>query len=279
MWQDIDLVTADDRTLRGFIFKHQSATGIAVLHGATGVPTSYYKPFCEWYSSETKRHILIYEYRDTGRISIEDIKASKTTMADWGIRDQSAALDYVVANFGNLEIHTIGHSLGGFCMPFHENADKVASHTGINSGLAYWPTHPWHFMPQIILFWFVLGPLVTKILGYLPGILLGMKTNLPRGVYWQWRRWCTNPKLHEIDWGRETPVPDLTRFTGKLQIFATSDDGMIPPSRVFILDRFFPKATVEKHLLNPSDFGLKTIGHIQIFAERNRRVWPTLIKS
>lgn len=277
MWQDLSLEANDGRKLQASIFKDPTARGITILHGATGVPFNYYRAFSEWYSNETKRHVLIYEYRDSGAISKAEIRASKTTMADWGIRDQSAALDYAVATFPDLEIHTVGHSLGGFCIPFHKNADKIKTHTGVNSGLAYWPTHPWHFMPQIIFFWFIFGPLATLVLGYLPGRILGMKTNLPPQVYWQWRRWCINPDLHKIDWGTLTPMPDLDRFTGKLNIFASADDGMIPSSRVFILDRFFPQAEVQKQLLKPEDFGLNTIGHIQIFSERSKAVWPALI--
>lgn len=277
MWRKLTLETADGASLNGELFEHSSATGITVIHGATGVPFLYYNAFAAWYAERTARHVLIYEYRDSGDISKSEIKSSKTTMADWGVYDQSAALDYVVGTFPDLEVHTIGHSLGGFCIPFHKNADKITTHTAVNSGLAYWPTHPWHYMPQIILFWFILGPLATLTLGYLPGRLLGMKTNLPPGVYWQWRRWCTNPKLHEIDWGKSMPVPDLNRFNGKLNILATVDDTIIPPARVYILDRFFPKAQVEKHLLKPKDFGLKSIGHIQVFSARNKAVWPTLI--
>ncbi|MEO0321012.1 MAG: alpha/beta fold hydrolase [Pseudomonadota bacterium] len=260
------------------MIEHPEASGVSVLHGATGVPLTYYAAFAQWLSEEKNHHVLFYEYRDSGDLTKAQIRQSKATMADWGITDQSAALDYAIEMFPHLPIHTIGHSLGGFCMPFHKNAHKVVTHTTVNSGLAYWPTHPWGYMVQVIMFWFVLGPLAVKLLGYLPGVLLGMKSNLPPNVYWQWRKWCTNPDLHQIEWDKGLPQPDLDKFTGKLTIIGTKDDSIIPPNRVFILDRFFPAATVEKRLIDPAEYGLKAVGHIAIFAKRNAKIWPDIIR-
>ncbi|MDJ0613546.1 MAG: alpha/beta hydrolase [Rhizobiaceae bacterium] len=274
----ISILTTDDKELTGSLIEHPDPFGVTIIHGATGVPYQYYASFAKWYANEKNHHVLFYEYRDSGNLTKAQIRASKTKMADWGITDQSAALDYALENFPDLPIHTIGHSLGGFCLPFHKNADKVVSHTTVNSGLAYWPTHPWSFTLQVIMFWFVLGPLAVKILGYLPGILLGMKTNLPPNVYWQWRKWCTNPDLHEVEWGKELPQPDLQRFKGKLIIIGTKDDKTIPPARVFILDRFFPAAEVDKRLIEPAKLGLKSVGHIAIFSKHNAAAWPEIIR-
>lgn len=276
--QSILIPTSDGIELKGVLVETSEPTGITIIHGATGVPFTYYKAFAEWLSVEKKHHVLFYEYRDSGDLSNAEIKASKVTMADWGITDQSAALDFAIKAYPNVPIHTIGHSLGGFCVPFHKNADKIVSHITVNSGLAYWPTHPWSYTLQVIMFWFILGPLAVKILGYLPGILLGMKSNLPSNVYWQWRKWCTNPDLHKIQWGKELPQPDLDNFKGKLTIFATKDDQVIPPKRVFILDRFYPTAKVEKRLLDPAEHGLKSIGHIAIFSKHCSPVWPEIIR-
>ena len=275
----LSIRTSDAISLQATLIEHSNPSGVTIIHGATGVPYGYYAAFAKWLSENKKHHVLYYEYRDSGRLSKKEVKASKVTMADWGITDQSAVLDYAIETFPDLPVHTIGHSLGGFCLPFHKNADKITSHTTVNSGLAYWPTHPWNYMIQVILFWFVLGPLAVRILGFLPGMLLGMKNNLPPNVYWQWRKWCTNPDLHKIEWGKELPKPDLDKFTGKLTIFATKDDKIIPPKRVFILDRFFPKATIEKHLLDPKTHGIASAGHIAIFSKKCAVMWPEIIRQ
>jgi len=45
---------------------------------------------------------------------------------------------------------------------------------------------------QVRLFWFVFVPILTPLLGYFPGKRLRMVGDLPAGVAWQWRRWCTH---------------------------------------------------------------------------------------
>jgi predicted alpha/beta hydrolase len=277
-WRDVSFTASDGVTLAGSLFEVSTPEAITILHGATGVPVSYYQPFAEWYATHTNRAVLIYAYRDSDNPTVEQLRASKTTMADWGIRDQSAALDFMIDRFPSLPVHIIGHSLGGFCTPYHANADKITSLTGVNSGLAYWKATPASFMFQVILFWYLAGPALTKILGYMPGQLLGMKNGIPASVYWQWRAWCTHPCFYEPQWGKEVPKPDLTKFTGKLRLIASADDTIIPPLRVKELQRYYPCASSPSfEVLNPADFNVKSIGHIQIFSKRCKSVWPVLV--
>ncbi len=278
--KDVTFQTSDDITLNGILYEAANPKTITIIHGATGVPYHYYRHFAEWLCKTKSAHVLIYDYRDNNLRKAEALRASKTTMADWGLKDQPAALDYVLREFPDLSLHTIGHSLGGFCMPFHTNNHKIVSHTGVNSGAAYWKKHPWSFMIQTVLFWFLLGPLVVKILGFLPGQVLGMKSHIPEGVYWQWRRWCTNEQFYEPEWGKTLPIPNLDTFKGKLKLIASEDDKLIPPPRVKYLQKFFPSAK-ETHfeILSPKRYGLKSIGHITIFSKKNSKVWPDIIKD
>ena len=276
--QVVDFTTRDEVSLTGRIYEHENPVGVTVIHGATGVPHKYYEPFAQWLVEHRAHHVLIYAYRDTYRPTPEQLRKSNTMMSDWGLKDQLAANDFMLSRFPELPLHTVGHSLGGFCLPFHDNADRIVTHTAVNSGLAYWRSHPPHYLPMVILFWFILGPLMTRILGYLPGFLLGMKDGIPANVFWQWRRWCTNPDFHAKDWGKTLPEPDLNRFAGKLRLVSSSDDLMIPTSRVLALSRFFPAASsTETVELKPGDFGLKSIGHIQLFSRNCSSAWPAVV--
>jgi len=276
--KEVSFRTADEVSLRGILLEAAKPKGITLIHGATGVPSSYYKSFAEWLCETKSHHVLIYDYRDNDLKSAKALRQSKTNMADWGLKDQAATLDYGLGEFPNLPLHTIGHSLGGFCTPYHENNNRIVSHTAVNSGLAYWQAHPLYFMAHVILFWFILGPMLTKVLGYLPGQLLGMKTHLPAGVFWQWRRWCINPEFYKVEWGKTLPTPDLDRFKGNLKLVSCEDDNMIPPSCVKRLKQFFPSAKESSFkVLKPEHYGLKKIGHITIFSKKNSKVWPDII--
>ena len=272
--------TAEDRIeLTGHLFETDNPKSIFVIHPATGVPELYYEPFARWLCENQNACVLTYEYRDMANATPASMRASNTSMTDWGIHDQSAAVEFASVEFAGLQIHTIGHSLGGMCLPFHRNCEKVASHIAVNAGPAYWLSHPAGFMLQVILFWFLLGPLVTFLFGYMPGKLIGLNADLPREVYWQWRRWCINRQFFEIDWGKSIKHTDLTRVTCPVRLISTQDDLMIPPWQVKKLATYFPNADVEYFEISPQKFGLKSIGHIGIFSKRNRATWPEMLGS
>lgn len=124
-------ISSGNYTLAAQVFapKHPPKTAY-VLHCATGVPASYYTKFAERVA-EQGFAILTYDYRaDT------DVTASKITMADWGITDQSAALDALIDLYQDTEIRVIGHSLGG---PHDRISQKCTPHCVIFGSLL-WPS-------------------------------------------------------------------------------------------------------------------------------------------
>ena len=240
-----------------------------VLHGATGVPRDYYAKFVEWVADQGFA-ILTYGYRaDEGGVA-----GSRITMADWGITDQNAALNALADRLPDLELRVIGHSLGGFMTMFHDRAADVRSISAVCSGPAYWKRAPWSKMASTLAFWFVLGPVLCRTLGYLPGRVLGGTEDVPAPAFAQWRRWCTNPELHRIEWGTILPTPDITAFAGRLNLVAASDDWMIPPPVVRDLADFYPAATTQFQTLEPD---ASPIGHLAVFRPRNTQHWPTLL--
>ncbi|MBO6816142.1 MAG: alpha/beta fold hydrolase [Rhizobiaceae bacterium] len=277
--ETVRMKTADGGCIKGEIHLHQAPAATVVVHGATGVPMGYYRKFAAWLGNHHQCHVLIYAYRDSDLKAPQKLRASRVSMSDWGVDDQTAALEYMLGNYPHLPLHTIGHSLGGMCLPFHEQANRVATHTAVNAGPAYWKDHPLWFMPQVIMFWFLLGPLATRLFGYFPGKLIGLKSDLPANVYWQWRRWCTNPSFYEVDWGKKINRPEPGRIAVPVHLVSTSDDHMIPPFKVQQLARYFPDALTSYTCIEPTYLGLKEVGHIGIFSSRNRDIWPILAKQ
>jgi predicted alpha/beta hydrolase len=201
-------------------------------------------------------------------------------MADWALKDQSAALDMVAARFPNLPVWVIGHSLGGMFASWHAKADRVERVIAVAAGPAYYLRHPARFLPLVLLFWLVLGPITTRIFGYLPGKHSGIGVDLPAGVFWQWRRWCLSKTFHRVDWGRTMPVPDLTRFTGAVTLVGIRDDVMIPPERVRLQAQYYPAAShIDYREIEPKSIGQSGIGHLRIFSERCKAAWPLLLSQ
>ena len=247
------------------------------LHGATGVPQGYYGPLARWLAAHRDAAVLTYDYRDFGRSATRRPRDSTASMADWGVADQGAALDLVCARFPDLPIEVVGHSLGGQYLPWHACASRVERLVALCSGPAHWLAHPPRFMPRVVFFWFLGGPLATALAGYLPGRLLGLGVDLPRNVYRQWRRWCLSPDFNRRDWGAALPEPELGAFRGELVLVAVADDEFVPPARVARLAASYPAAArVRRVEVRPDELGLARIGHMKLASARCAGAWPAL---
>jgi len=262
--------------LRGRLFRPAAAPRAAiVLHAATGVPQRYYRHFVAWLAGEGYA-CLTYDYRDFGASAERHPRHSRATMADWGIRDQAAAQRTLEKLVPDAPIWVIGHSLGGYMLPLQAGAARVARLITVASG----PVHRSdHLYPQRLAAEALWSPPVralTRALGYLPGRALGLGHDLPAGVYAEWRRWCTTRGFLLCDIGRSLPMPDWTAMRGQAKFVALADDGMIPPPAVWRLMQFYPEAVKRQLLLRPAAYGLKAVGHVAVFAERNRALWPAI---
>ncbi len=277
--EEISIQTEDGYKLAGSLFRPAASAEVAIiLNGATAVPASFYEAFAAWACKEHNANVIIYDYRDFGKSATSHLRYSKANMADWGIKDQAAVLDYIVKTMPDLPIWAVGHSLGGLCLMFQEHADRVERLIAVASGPAHILRHPLYFMPMALFFWMGIGPLSTLALGYLPGKRIGFGADIPKGVFWQWRRWCLTKDFHKPDWGKDLPEPDVNRFRGDLQLIGVTDDTFLPPNVNADLAKFYPAANVlPQKIMKPADYGLKSLGHLMPFSKFNKVVWPTIL--
>lgn len=249
---------------------------VLVLHGATGVPHGYYRHFAAWCAAQDIA-VLTYDYSDFGQSLQGSLAASRATFADWAVRDQAAAERAAAELFPDLPIWVLGHSLGGLGVPFQRHSDRVERIITIGSGMTHYSDHPWSYRPKALAFWFVMGPPATAIAGYLPGRRLGLGADLPAGVYWQWRRWCTRRDFFAADIGASLPDPSYTLGHIKLTMLVAEDDKVVPPVAV---DRFataFAASRPEVRRLRPRDYGLDRIGHIEALSPSRQAIWPDIL--
>ncbi|MEM7524506.1 MAG: alpha/beta fold hydrolase [Pseudomonadota bacterium] len=276
-------IEADGATLSGIWCEPPGATdAVAVLHGATGAPQRYYRHFARWLAEERGVACLTYDYRDFGASATGPVRASRATMADWGIKDQAAALSAATdrAAMTDAPVWVIGHSLGGFMTSFHANAGAIDRLIAVASGPVHVSDHPLRYLPLALAFWYGFGPAVAALTGIMPGRLFGAGpgANLPAPVYWQWRRWCTSRDFFACDIARGLmPPPDPERFQGRLKMIAVADDDTIPPHTVWRLARHYPEAWRSQLTLKPEAYGLGDVGHLGAFARRNAALWPDII--
>ncbi len=275
---DIQFITADGVSLRGVVLRPEGTPTVAVvLHGATGVPQSYYRAFAEWLARARGFIVLTYDYRDFGASARGKAAKSRATMADWGLMDQPAALAALRHAAPGIPLWVIGHSLGGLMLGFQPEMAGVARVITVAAGMVQMGDHPWPFRAKAAAFWYGHGPILVGLAGYLPRKWSGFGADLPAGVYWQWRRWCTAKGSFLRDVGHCLPMPDVQVVTAAMLFIAVADDEMMPPAAVWRLMSQHRMAFQRQRVLKPADHGLARIGHMGAFARRNAVVWPAII--
>ena len=268
--------TRDGAELVGRLY-HPAMTpfAIVVLNAATGVSQSYYRHFARWLAAERGLACLTYDYRDMGASARIHPRQSRADMADWGVTDAEAARHWVHREMPEMPIWIIGHSLGAMLVPMQGARENVARVIGVASGEVHHSDHPWPFRAMAMTFWFGLGPLATAAFGYLPGRTIGFGSDLPRPAYWQWRRWCISRSFHHSDIGARLSEPRWGKSDAPVRLVAFSDDEMIPPHCVWRLGARYGE--YEPVLIDPAESGLDKVGHLGVFAPRNKALWDQVL--
>jgi predicted alpha/beta hydrolase len=100
-----------------------------------------------------------------------------------------------------------------------------------------------------------------------------MVGDLPAGVAWQWRRWCTSPHYMVDDSGK--PWRDgFERVRIPVRSYSFSDDELISRQAVDDLHSCYTHAQLEQRHLAPVELQLERIGHFGFFTRPGRdRLW------
>ncbi|NSY41442.1 alpha/beta hydrolase [Leisingera sp. ANG59] len=253
------------------------ARAAVVLNGATGVPQGYYRHFARWLAAERQMACLTFDYRDFGASARMHPRRSQATMAEWALADQPAARREMQRHYAGVPLLVIGHSLGAMLMPLQDGLTDVARMIVVAGGLVHHHDHPWPYRALALAFWFGHVPPLVRALGYLPGRAVGFGADLPAGVYWQWRRWCTTPGSYLPETGLGLPTPRWTETGIPVDLFAMADDDVVPPAAVWRLGDVYGDVPQQRAVLDPQQAGLQKIGHLGAFARANAALWPRLV--
>lgn len=243
---------------------------VAVLHGATGVPARFYRPFAEWLAGRGVG-CLIYDYRDFGWSG--QARGSAATMTDWGVHDQQAARETCTSLAPDLPLWVIGHSLGGMMLPYQRGLDGIARVITVAAGAVHVRDHPWPYQAFARAFW-SLGPLV-RAQGHLPLRALGLGHDIPAGVYRQWRSWCLSPRFQTDD--PALPRTDASALRCPVRMIAVADDALCPSVAVWRLMRAYPMARKTQAVLSPGMLGLPRLGHLHVLGKEGAAGWASVV--
>jgi predicted alpha/beta hydrolase len=245
--------------------------GRLIVAGATGVPQRFYGHFASFAANQGIATWTL-DYRGVGLSRPPSLRGFRMDYLDWARLDLAALLDHVAAQ-GAGPIWMVGHSYGGHAFGLltgHERVERMATFaTG-----AGW--HGW--MPplerlRVILLWRVFGPIVVRLKGYLAWSALGMGEDLPRDLFFQWRRWCQWPHYFFDDPQLPGLAEQFAKVRTPIRAINSIDDKWATPASRDAFMKAYRHAAVERITLDPKQCGMGPIGHIGYFRPQAASLW------
>lgn len=265
----------DGRRLVGdLVFPAGRARAQVVIHGATAVPRSHYLPFAK-HLAESGFETLIYDYRGVGGSAMDDHRSDPATMSDWISFDAPAAVRALRARDRGLPLLAIGHSFGGQVAAALEGVEPPLAIATMGAQRGYWSEFPLAQKPRRFVELFLLLPLLTRTLGYLPG-KAGLGIDMPAGIVSEWARWCRRPDYFLGD--HPSLGERLASYEGRLFALSVTDDAFAPLANVEWLLARHRRASKEHVRFAPRDLGVRSFGHFGFFRSRYASsVWPEVV--
>jgi predicted alpha/beta hydrolase len=192
-------------------------------------------------------------------------------MQDWGRLDMSAAVEWLENELVDVPIFIVGHSMGGQLLALVDGLERVRGVAMICSSTGAWRDMSGAaFRARCAFFWYVVVPLTTRLLGYVPSRAIGAGEDLPAGVAREWAEWCRRSAYFE----GALDMNAFARVRAPILALSFSDDPIANDRTVPALLRLYPNATVKRVHLRPEEVSRGAVGHFGFFsAEGRARLW------
>ena len=266
---DIRIPATDGFSLAASLFRPAGTPRrVVLISSATGVRRGYYAPFAQFLAA--RGHAVVsYDYRGIGDSRPALLTGFRARMRDWGERDLPGVIEFLERTFGaratTPKLALVGHSVGGQLVGLAPNNDRIGALLAIAAQSGEWRLWPAPARYRMALLWYGLVPIITNVVGYLPGSL-GIGEDLPRGVALEWARWCRTRGYLVGD--RAARQAGYSRFDGALCAYSFASDPYAPESAVDELAAMYDRTQLERrHLDDPA------LGHFGFFRERHRALW------
>jgi predicted alpha/beta hydrolase len=270
--QAIAFASADGTPLAARAFAPSGAPWAAVLVApAIGVEAAYYAPFAAWLAGQGAQ-ALLFDYRGVGSSRAPGPLRSVQADLDLWAQDEDAALRLLSQRCPGAPLLIVGNSLGAQLVGSLPARERVSGLVAVSMGSGYVghlaPSYRW----QARAFLHAIMPVATTLCGYFPGKALRAVGDLPRGVAWQWRRWCLSPEYllsaenrHALYRSAAFPLVSL---------YASDDELLGEKGARLMFDAHGNRRAFE--ILEPA--AGERIGHLGLFKDRHRaRLWPRLL--
>lgn len=269
--------TARDHTaLAGNLFEPEGAPTAAVLISAgTGFPQHTYAKFAAYLAAQGAV-VLTFDYRGIGGSKPRDLATMDMEYADWGRRDQSAAIQYLADAYPSLPLHHVGHSVGALNFGLCQNHDLVTRHAFVNGGVGCLHTHHRTFVPAALMLWHLIGPWHLRRQGYVAKGRWWKGEDLPAGVFHDWKRWAHRKNYMMADLDAALRPHWYNEVTAPIQSWTFSDDPIATERASHMALDMYPAAKSHLMVRTPQQIGAKKIGHAGGFSGSSIALWSEI---
>ncbi|CAN7247793.1 alpha/beta hydrolase family protein [Brevundimonas sp. LjRoot202] len=273
--RDFSAPAADGYPLSMRLISAERPTVAVLISSGTGFPKGFYDRFARHLAARGAA-VLTYDFRGIAGSRPDDLAAMRMDYPDWGRLDMPAALDALIEAAPDVPVAHVGHSVGGHFLGFMANQDRIARHAFVSVGSGYWGRHHRSYNPLELFFWFGYGPWSLFRRGYIKGGGLWAGTDLPRGVWETWRRWCLKQAYFRDELKDRLRPHHFEAVTAPIRSWIFTDDPIATPVTSPILLDVYPNAPREVVVRAPADYGVARIGHEGAFRRGMEALWDEM---
>lgn len=187
--KEVTIKCNDAFQLTGTLFMPKTVKSAVMIAPATGIKKQFYSAFAR-NLCENGFAVLTFDNRGIGQSIQGSLNQENPSLANWGILDMTAALEYLKDALPNKDYHLIGHSADGQLVGLMGNAKDIKSmfNFGSSSGSIQYTKYPFRLNSAIWLNLFI--PVSNLIFGHTKSKWMGMGEPLPKKVASDWSRRC-----------------------------------------------------------------------------------------
>ncbi len=267
-------ISSNFETLSASLFESEKSDTVLIIASATGVRQEYYHKFSK-YLSDNGVSVITFDYFGIGRSLTKPIKELDNNAADWGKNDLESVLQYVITHFPDSKKVILGHSIGGQLIGLAKSSTKFDKIILVAAQSGYWKF--WKGIGRLKMWfnWYILFPTLLNFFGYLNSKKLSGMENLPKNVANQWRNWGKKPEYIQSD--KSIVLKYYDKIELDISAFSIEDDDFAPKKAVDWMTSQYRNSNVKSTHFNPSNFGVKKIGHFGVFKDKFKTtIWEIL---
>lgn len=270
------LVTAKD-SIQATVFKPaHDPRGVLVIHPATATPQRFYRAFAEM-ATRSSMIAVTYDYRGTG-LSGSPKEHGSLRMRDWIQQDIPAAARWAAESFPDLPHYAVGHSVGGHGLILDYGTEALSAAVIVSSHVAASRTiSPWQERARVTAILNIVGPALSRTMGYMPGQKLGLGEDIPTAALLEWSRWIRKPNYFFDDPSMQARER-AARTRLPILAVGASDDLWASPRQMDQLTGHLDSATVQRRTCTPDELGVPAIGHHGLMRRGvGEAAWPDML--